>query len=273
MSDIRKAYQFWLAIGIAFTFSTVFVVMYYGTVDAMAGLVYFAFVFLWGLTLIVLGFVFKDRLPLSYLHEIPAWEVMFGVLAVPLLFFLSEAIGMFSSTQLSLNSLLPELLSRLFPSFSFLANIGLAGFTIPVWLQSLGWNLSDVAPAEEMFKLGVFEILLIVIWAKVAPVAKIKLGSNAATVLIFSLFSIVNLLWVIIHGFLSYTNVSQYAVAFVAGEVLLSFTVILSNILPAIIGHALWNVFGTLGLLTLWPMVAVVIVALILMLILQRYAS
>lgn len=258
-TPLLHAYQFWIVFVISLILATIFTIGYIDTANWSAAVTYLVLLAVWGWSLIAFTYFLRGRgLPFEFLNNVPAWQLMFGVLVVPVIFFLAQGVGFLTGSQMQLISLIPELLpsvfSRLFGRFSFIDTL-----KIPVWMQMIGWHLGDVSTTETVFETGAMALLFLALYKKLKSWQKSRWP-------VFGLMSLVNLLWSGMHGILSYSSLNQFATAFLAGELLLSLILIFGSIIPTILGHAGWNILGVFGLLTLWPMIGLGILALILIL-------
>lgn len=242
--------------------ASIFLVVYYKTVNESAAWTYLILEMVWGSLMVLVALVFGKRpggLPFNFLRNISGWQYLLGFLAVPIMFFLALGIEILTGNSVQITSVVPtssvpEVLSKFFPHFAFLDTS-----QIPVWAQTIGWHFGDVSPGETEFQVGAIIGLCLAVFALYKRNRR-KKGLEVKELehekwISLGIMTGVNLLWTSMHGILGeYTTLPQFAIAFLAGEVLLSLFWILENPLPTVTGHALWNVLGTFGLLTVLNM-------------------
>ena len=237
----------------------VFMLAAWGTSSQWATVIYEVATFIFGGVLfIVKGIYFRNReMPFEFSLNAPAYAYSLAVLLVPLIYFLAVALNWFLTGQLDTGALIPEVFRRFLSLTDLPSVLPQLGPLGPV-VQEFALQLSDVGPAEELFKTAVTNGLLVVIlwYAQTRKWAGFKIGKGST----FLMFTGINGLWTLMHGILAYHSASDFLVAFVAGEVIMAPTWFFGNPFPGVIAHGDWNALSSFQLLTLPVMLLLALV-------------
>lgn len=227
----------------------VFMLAAYGTTAQWSTIIYEVVIFIFGAVLLLLKYIFfrNRQAPFEFSKNVPAYGYTLAFFLIPVMYFLAQGIDDLVTGQFSVQSWLPEVFTHFFALSAIpqiLSPLGQVG----VWLQEFALQASLVSPAEELFKTAsLFGILTIIVWRREAKSGKAE-SLGFWTILI--VVTLVNTLWVAMHGILEYHQFSDFMIAFVDGEILLAPTWFFGNPFPSVITHTDWNTFGTLGVLT-----------------------
>lgn len=267
---LSGAKQFWVMIASCFIASSVFMIAYYQTEAADASMIYFGFVFGWGLLLIVFLIYYSLRgslpPPLSFACNLDLWKYMIAIILVPIFYGLTLLVDNFTGAQMKLTTFIPEVLSL----FTAIPVLDLFDVNSLIGVIQVGfWNVDVVGPAEEMFKLGAVLLLLLAIRAYLKPRGKFTKTTYLGIGLLVT--TGINVLWTGMHGFYAYHSLSEFLVAFGAGEMLILSTWFLGNPFPAVIAHGLWNTMAALSWLNPFSAIVMFVIGVVLMVGLYLY--
>lgn len=226
---------------------------------------YFIATFVFAAFLIVLKYTFfrGREMPFEFTKNAPAYAYTLAFLYIPIMYFLAQGLtylttGVIASGSWLRSGWFPEVFQHFFSLTDIPIILPAWLGSVSVYLQEFALQVSDVGPAEELFKTAVWVSVLVVIlwWREQSSGKPQKIG--IATV--FVVGSLINGLWVAMHGIVAYHTASDFLIALVEGELLLAPTWLFGTPFPAVIAHGTWNTFEALDLLIPYVMYAMMII-------------